>query len=286
MTAALIRSVGSSPLARGLRSATDIVNAARRIIPARAGFTREGILVDQWHPDHPRSRGVYLELDRTGRRFRGSSPLARGLRGPLRRLRRRRRIIPARAGFTEIDYTLPRPVGDHPRSRGVYAGVETVQPTLGGSSPLARGLRVPAESSARPDRIIPARAGFTATPPERMCTTSDHPRSRGVYGRDGLEAVFEGGSSPLARGLRSSGRGVHDSLRIIPARAGFTLHVTQRCGEGEDHPRSRGVYRRSIICAVNLRGSSPLARGLRLGEMHAAARLRIIPARAGFTGGG
>ena len=72
-----------------------------RIIPARAGFTRPGRRRSRGHPDHPRSRGVYAaELRQLGGR-RGSSPLARGLRSSCRRAGRRRRIIPARAGFTE-----------------------------------------------------------------------------------------------------------------------------------------------------------------------------------------
>jgi len=50
--------------------------------------------------DHPRSRGVYgARRPMVGRRA-GSSPLARGLLIGVRLLRLRRRIIPARAGFT------------------------------------------------------------------------------------------------------------------------------------------------------------------------------------------
>ena len=57
------------------------------------------------------------------------------------------------------------------------------------------------------------------------------------------DPVFSaGGSSPLARGLRTLvGPGsVFDG--IIPARAGFTAYGDRHTVNGKDHPRSRGVY--------------------------------------------
>ena len=111
--------------------------------------------------DHPRSRGVYRQIETMGLSHQGSSPLARGLRraqfavGPLTG------IIPARAGFTALPREGGRRFEDHPRSRGVYliGGGEKIRNL--GSSPLARGLRV----------IHPA----------RIVVGMDHPRSRGVY---------------------------------------------------------------------------------------------------------
>ena len=50
-----------------------------------------------------------------------------------------------------------------------------------------------------------------------------------------------------------------------------------------DHPRSRGVYRRSPYQCPATRGSSPLARGLLMGYPNLSPGTRIIPARAGFT---
>ena len=51
----------------------------------------------------------------------------------------------------------------------------------------------------------------------------------------------------------------------------------------EDHPRSRGVYNRMMRPLSASRGSSPLARGLRRRRGGPRRRIRIIPARAGFT---
>ena len=70
--------------------------------------------------------------------------------------------------------------------------------------------------------IIPARAGFTAADYDGVTFDEDHPRSRGVYALRKAALKSEAGSSPLARGLRSSEAGRLLGQRIIPARAGFT----------------------------------------------------------------
>ena len=92
--------VGSSPLARGLPERVNGFIHARRIIPARAGFTRP--LLAEYHNrrDHPRSRGVYETLSELSPDGVGSSPLARGLRTAAHAVAELERIIPARAGFT------------------------------------------------------------------------------------------------------------------------------------------------------------------------------------------
>ena len=155
--------LGSSPLARGLRRGPDARRSGIGIIPARAGFTPPRLCGMMWSADHPRSRGVYLGqvVDDPGDA--GSSPLARGLRRGRRRRPQRRRIIPARAGFTMMHSTQTHSCADHPRSRGVYGshGVGVLHIT--GSSPLARGLLGLDSVSCAPTRIIPARAGFTIT---------------------------------------------------------------------------------------------------------------------------
>ena len=156
-----MRVVGSSPLARGLHEQQRAGRYRRGIIPARAGFTKPPRPCSSNPRDHPRSRGVYCRLKPTRKSLRGSSPLARGLRPPDRRLHRPRRIIPARAGFTCFLSALPASAGDHPRSRGVYATLRLSNPWAWGSSPLARGLLGLVGLKTFEDRIIPARAGFT-----------------------------------------------------------------------------------------------------------------------------
>ena len=91
----------------------------------------------------------------------GSSPLARGLRGRVRRVREESRIIPARAGFTRPGKELLMSSADHPRSRGVYRHARSSRGVGEGSSPLARGLHAIEKGEEFVYRIIPARAGFT-----------------------------------------------------------------------------------------------------------------------------
>ena len=253
--------------------------------------------------DHPRSRGVYCLRFALRAAIMGSSPLARGLLRSRGAGVARRRIIPARAGFTYARTPTRPQSADHPRSRGVYSGLDVYfhnlrdhprsrgvywtfrcnSAILQGSSPLARGLRAPAGGRGGRSGIIPARAGFTPGWPSRRNSSEDHPRSRGVYDAAEAARCGCGGSSPLARGLLRSRPLVAQPHGIIPARAGFTQD-DDVAGEGRaDHPRSRGVYpaaprARSCFC-----GSSPLARGLQPVRLGDGPQRRIIPARAGFT---
>ena len=152
---------------------------------------------------------------------------------------------------------------DHPRSRGVYAIFSFRAHKNEGSSPLARGLRLPRPTRGGRYGIIPARAGFT---PLSNCVLNE------------LE-----GSSPLARGLRDGGREHAAARRIIPARAGFTSPPNRQVHRRTDHPRSRGVYSPSSWRMPRRVGSSPLARGLHIVRVANLTVIRIIPARAGFT---
>ena len=155
-----------------------------------------------------------------------------------------------------------------------------------GSSPLARGLRPVLATPSSGVGIIPARAGFTRLQYRGDRRRGDHPRSRGVYFLMGMEDSRAEGSSPLARGLRINAKTQDARLRIIPARAGFTPRRRPSAAPHADHPRSRGVYPRSMTAEEASRGSSPLARGLPQYDNGSGAGRRIIPARAGFTEGG
>ena len=90
--------------------------------------------------DHPRSRGVYMQMYEEAANVEGSSPLARGLPRLLHLSDNVARIIPARAGFTCRCTRRPRMSRDHPRSRGVYGVGGAEHYFFYGSSPLARGL--------------------------------------------------------------------------------------------------------------------------------------------------
>ena len=155
-------------------------------------------------------------------------------------------------------------MADHPRSRGVYAVAGVGAGLLGGSSPLARGLRSQGLPGLLDRGIIPARAGFTRPTRRSSPSPGDHPRSRGVYTVTFLSLMLSMGSSPLARGLPPLNLLRSLLRRIIPARAGFTRIAGIPAGTRADHPRSRGVYQGSGFHAALPSGSSPLARGLRI----------------------
>ena len=213
----------------------------------------------------------------------GSSPLARGLRPRNGRSIHFPRIIPARAGFTAGAIVQNVSSQDHPRSRGVYHYLEDQWILKAGSSPLARGLPGALDSAEGHQGIIPARAGFTSGERPPYTPRPDHPRSRGVYSMRWPSHYAQGGSSPLARGLRGTRPRRARDRGIIPARAGFTGLCFVRTFVRRDHPRSRGVYPASHgprLCAA---GSSPLARGLLCFGLCFVRTFGIIPARAGFT---
>ena len=172
---------GSSPLARGLLVTGRRRMCLRGIIPARAGFTGSTATPSGWLTDHPRSRGVYWCHLAQGLCSPGSSPLARGLRQGGLRVLTRTGIIPARAGFTCCVCCVCCVCWDHPRSRGVYTYRSPMANHLEGSSPLARGLPLGVRGTPGPERIIPARAGFTGWVWLAGWLVGDHPRSRGVY---------------------------------------------------------------------------------------------------------
>ena len=213
----------------------------------------------------------------------GSSPLARGLPVGTLRVDGPAWIIPARAGFTPGERGPVAERADHPRSRGVYAHLLRPLTRLAGSSPLARGLPIPLGTCSSGAGIIPARAGFTFISGSFRSVFPDHPRSRGVYAARLTKNVSLFGSSPLARGLLPENPLNPERNRIIPARAGFTQGFVHAPLQAGDHPRSRGVYPAFEARKRFAAGSSPLARGLHARVSHQQRRVRIIPARAGFT---
>ena len=153
---------GSSPHARGLQVLSRERRELSGIIPARAGFTKLEIPVTKSRPDHPRTRGVYVQVLFTLVCVRGSSPHARGLPLVADIGGVGGGIIPARAGFTRMHSRVGHGLWDHPRTRGVYSTGRLALRRLIGSSPHARGLLHNLAFDGSFIGIIPARAGFTA----------------------------------------------------------------------------------------------------------------------------
>ena len=133
---------GSSPHTRGLHLEREYDLLAEGIIPAHAGFTRNGVGKGVVEVDHPRTRGVYDDVATLPLEDRGSSPHTRGLllHEPVRAAHGR--IIPAHAGFTVASALRRCRRRDHPRTRGVYRPSSSSPHQGAGSSPHTRGLRM------------------------------------------------------------------------------------------------------------------------------------------------
>ena len=69
------------------------------------------------------------------------------------------------------------------------------------------------------------------------------------------------GSSPLTRGAPDAIDEIIGELRIIPAYAGCTYMATTMLVVMPDHPRLRGVHRKTDLPDAVFEGSSPLTRG-------------------------
>ena len=132
-------------------------------------------------PVHPRSRGEHPLRAHAGAPSIGSSPLARGTRGPRRSPPRPHRFIPARAGNTVSDAMIAGVASVHPRSRGEHRRAVSAVTSRIGSSPLARGTREGPEAIPVLHRFIPARAGNTDGVSVGAASSPVHPRSRGEH---------------------------------------------------------------------------------------------------------
>ena len=116
-----------------------------------------------------------------------------------------------------------------------------------------------------------------------LIMSRDHPRSRGEYLALTVTYIHAEGSSPLSRGIPGSYGYAQFEGGIIPALAGNTSSSGPTRASGQDHPRSRGEYRRGEKVEPSETGSSPLSRGIHPPARTAQTRHRIIPALAGNT---
>ena len=192
----------------------------------------------------------------------GSSPLSRGIPPLLPGCVSSAGIIPALAGNTAVIEETTRNTPDHPRSRGEYFSKVWNRIMEPGSSPLSRGIRAGLAGESLHRGIIPALAGNTANRHHGRRRSWDHPRSRGEYGAQRMEALTAAGSSPLSRGILLAIRRLGPTIRIIPALAGNTVPATTSRASATDHPRSRGEYYLVTPGPQPPKGSSPLSRGI------------------------
>ena len=152
-----------------------------------------------------------------------------------------------------------------------------------GSPPLARGIHVLVIKDYHPVRITPACAGNTVCNGSARTGAWDHPRLRGEYDWLQMRIQQRLGSPPLARGIPFLICSYTSSGRITPACAGNTLLLQYLHQSNWDRPRLRGEYVEQVMTDTLVRGSPPLARGIRSRECLFASSGRITPACAGNT---
>ena len=155
------RGDGSSPRARGTRTAGADRRSSWRFIPAGAGNTVLRATEPCRPPVHPRGRGEH--------------GFSRSM------LSRCGRFIPAGAGNTRCEAIWPAWATVHPRGRGEHIRACAAPAFASGSSPRARGTPIYLVQTASDSRFIPAGAGNTSLPPSRLVSLAVHPRGRGEH---------------------------------------------------------------------------------------------------------
>ena len=115
-----VRHEGSSPHARGAPAGAETRPRRARLIPACAGSTGSGVYSHQLSEAHPRMRGEHRRGIPRPQHEVGSSPHARGARGPREHYRWGGGLIPACAGSTPPRTRTPCGLWAHPRMRGEH----------------------------------------------------------------------------------------------------------------------------------------------------------------------
>ena len=224
---------GSSPRARGTPEHLDDKVEMSRFIPACAGNARRMPESLGMATVHPRVRGERTIAGTLGTIRDGSSPRARGTPHRLLDHSLRHRFIPACAGNARARSTRSIRATVHPRVRGERVLSHLGDGLPGGSSPRARGTRVPCGRRGRLSRFIPACAGNANRCSLRRSRVTVHPRVRGERASRFRLTVQPAGSSPRARGTLQ--------------RSSAQLRGGQRAANGSS-PRARGTREYILVC--------------------------------------
>ena len=196
-----MRSMGSSPHARGARLHVLSLHSVTGIIPACAGSAACHFPRRPGTEDHPRMRGEHGIFSAVSAHLSGSSPHARGARiftivaltaggsSPHARGAHAAEegrnvlfgIIPACAGSTRLLAYASIQDWDHPRMRGEHICSVSLSASTIGSSPHARGAQINQAGGIGLVGIIPACAGSTKCLPAANANQRDHPHMRGEH---------------------------------------------------------------------------------------------------------
>ena len=130
---------GSSPRGRGKLRPRTQTKQLDRLIPARAGKTRQSMPRPPNLAAHPRAGGENNDTSGLSQTANGSSPRGRGKPAAPGKIAVIRRLIPARAGKTGSPNLPTHHLTAHPRAGGENASVSLSTRESVGSSPRGRG---------------------------------------------------------------------------------------------------------------------------------------------------
>ena len=169
----------SPPRGRGRRFAACESVGAPRLTPAWAGKTRHDPRRRGIQPTHPRVGGEDRFTSQPDAIHDDSPPRGRGRPPGARRRPRGGRLTPAWAGKTCCTTCRRRAPTTHPRVGGEDRNTTGGSTLCSDSPPRGRGRRHPPVRAPPGDRLTPAWAGKTRTPPRRAWVPATHPRVGG-----------------------------------------------------------------------------------------------------------
>ena len=236
----LLSLLGTSPRTRGKRCPAFPQGLLLRNIPAHAGKTQNTLLNLPRRQEHPRARGENCSHRLVGTLQPGTSPRTRGKRLNFQDKILARRNIPAHAGKTFTDSTVPARMSEHPRARGENVVLLSAGLRLVGTSPRTRGKPRPQRRNNIHRRNIPAHAGKTFLSVFLTIYYQEHPRARGENVTIEALEYLDVGTSPRTRGKRHRTIFTTANNRNIPAHAGKTPSLSSGDQFLPEHPRARG----------------------------------------------
>ena len=189
---------------------------------------------------HPRAGGENPHRPQPATHDPGSSPRGRGKHILRCQDNTNHRLIPARAGKTSRLSPVRRLRRAHPRAGGENVSGVAAGRVFRGSSPRGRGKLTALFTVIVVVRLIPARAGKTTDRTAVRVEGRAHPRAGGENGRRLVWRLVVRGSSPRGRGKLRAALPYAGPRRLIPARAGKTGRMCDRCARVRAHPRAGG----------------------------------------------
>ncbi len=208
-------------------------------------------------------RGEYFFLTLSAQAWKGSPPLAWGIPCKVVCVGVHVRITPTCVGNTRRLRKRRWRWWDHPHLRGEYKPPLSNITDKPGSPPLAWGIPIVLCCLSVLSRITPTCVGNTCKLSDSLDYLRDHPHLHGEYWLESYIFRSTEGSPPLAWGIQKVSTLGKFFPRITPTCVGNTFFKKGVAFELKDHPHLRGEY--LVLRSVNtlLKGSPPLAWGIR-----------------------